>query len=63
MNYEYNITRNLVIEAVFSEFCFDSYDCGDQIKENERGGTCSTHGRVEKYNILVEKPEGRSWKI
>jgi hypothetical protein len=23
------------------------------------GGACSTHGRDEKYNILVGKPEGK----
>jgi hypothetical protein len=35
------------------------YYSGDQIKEDKIGGRCSTHGRDEKYNILVGKPEGK----
>jgi hypothetical protein len=36
------------------------YDVADQIKENEVGGTCGTHGRGEKrVQGLVGKPEGK----
>jgi hypothetical protein len=33
---------------------------GDQMKEEEMGGTCNTHGRDEKcVQILVEKPKDK----
>jgi hypothetical protein len=33
---------------------------GDQNKENDRGGACSTNGSDgNAYNILVGKPEGK----
>jgi hypothetical protein len=32
---------------------------GDQIKEDEMGGGCSTHGRKKAYNILIGKLEGK----
>jgi hypothetical protein len=31
---------------------------GDQIKEDEKGGACSTHER-NTYNTVVGKPEGK----
>jgi hypothetical protein len=32
----------------------------DQIKEDDIGGACNTHGKNEKYiNILVGKPDGK----
>jgi hypothetical protein len=34
-----------------------------EIKEDEVGRACSTHGREEKYNISAERTEGkRTWK-
>jgi hypothetical protein len=36
------------------------YYLGDQIKEDEMDGACSTNGKDEKaYNISVGKPEGK----
>jgi hypothetical protein len=34
---------------------------GTQIKENEVGGVCSTHGGIDRdvYRVLVGKPEGK----
>jgi hypothetical protein len=35
----------------------------DQIKEDEMGGACNTHGDMKiPYKILVEKPEGTTWE-
>jgi hypothetical protein len=35
-----------------------TYYWDDQIKEDERGKACSTHGEMRhSYNIFVEKPE------
>jgi hypothetical protein len=28
--------------------------------KDEMGGACSTHGKDEKYKILVGKPEGKN---
>jgi hypothetical protein len=36
------------------------YYYADQIKENEVGGACGTHGRGENvYGVLMGKPEGK----
>jgi hypothetical protein len=32
---------------------------GDQILEDEMGGAYCTHGRDEKYKMLIVKPEGK----
>jgi hypothetical protein len=43
-----------------------SYYYGDNIREDEIGGTCSTHGRNENlYKILYGKPERKVkiWQI
>jgi hypothetical protein len=33
---------------------------GDQIREDEMGGTCNRHGRMRNaFSILVGKPEGK----
>jgi hypothetical protein len=41
-----------------TKYCYD-----DQIKKNEKGEACSTHGRDENvYNIYVGKPEENTRK-
>jgi hypothetical protein len=37
-----------------------SYVVSDQIKGNEMGGTCNTHGKMRNaYKIFIGKPEGK----
>ena len=41
---------------------FTKYYSGDQIKNNEMGGTCGTYGEQERcigYRVLVGKHEGK----
>jgi len=42
---------------------FTKYYCGDQIKEDEMGGTCSNHGGDEKcirFFFFTGKPERKT---
>jgi len=43
-----------ILRIYFVRFtkCYSRY----QVKENEMGGTCSTRGKHDKYDILVGKP-------
>jgi hypothetical protein len=39
---------------------FAKYNWNNQVKEDEMGEPCSTHGEKRNaYRILVEKPEGK----
>jgi hypothetical protein len=50
-----NLSKNGVLDCIY--FILIQ---ADQIKENEVGRTCGTHGRGEKvYKVLVGKPEGK----
>jgi hypothetical protein len=54
----------LYIERTLKCVLFTKYSQDNQIKDDEMGGTCSTHGGAEKlktgYKILARKPHGRT---
>jgi hypothetical protein len=49
--------RRLHNEELRNLNSFAKYYQGNQIKEHEMDGACSTHRGDDKYNILVGKPE------
>jgi len=53
-----NITYTFYVDCITRSFITCTW--GDQVTEDEMGGTCSKHGRGEKFvRSFVGKPEGK----
>jgi len=44
---------------IFNLSKYRTYYYGHQMEPNKMGGACSTHGEMNVYKAVVEKPEGR----